>query len=348
MTVPQAFARQAVACAALGSPLTAHLCRTLGDVLAPDQGRVARRVLEWPGDAGPSGASVPLRLNGALHALVLTGRAPDLAAAYERGDPTADLLLQSIAEHADFIDGWLDSPPQTNEVGRSAAIIAALRFLRPALPLRVMELGASAGLNLNWHRYHLVTSADDKAPGDGVVLRPDWRGESAPAPCAMRVNTSLGVDLRPVDAVADPLRLLAYCWPDQQDRMARLRAALAVAAIHPPQVSAGDAGKWLTDQLAAPAPMGTMRVVYHTVAWQYFPPDTADACEAAMQAAGRAGPLAHIAMEADNAGDGAALTLRLWSGTGGDPLRWSLGRADFHGRWIDWHPRPLRAGVAAR
>ena len=138
--------------------------------------------------------------------------------------------------------------------------------------------------NLNWHRYHLATDPGDQGPAGGVVLRPEWRGEPAPAPCAMRINDAVGVDLRPVDALADPLRLLAYCWPDQADRMARLRAALALAADHPPRVSAGDAGEWLTAQLENPAPMGTLRVVYHTIAWQYFPPDTAAACEAALQA----------------------------------------------------------------
>ena len=348
MTVRKAFDQQAAACDALGSPLTAHLCRVLGAALAPEQGRVARRILSWPGQTGPGGDSVPLRLTGALHALVLTGLAPDLATAYQRGNPSAELLLGAIAVHEDFVDRWLDSPPQTNEVGRSAAIIAALRFLRPARSLRVMELGASAGLNLNWHRYHLATASGDTAAGDGVVLRPEWRGAEAPTPVMMRVDEARGVDLRPVDAVADPLRLLAYCWPDQPDRMARLRAALALAAIHPPQVAAGDAGDWLTAQLDGPAPMGALRVIYHTIAWQYFPPDTAAACEAAMQAAGRAGPLAHIAMEADGAADGAALTLRLWNGSGGAPLRWSLGRVDFHGRWVDWDPRPLQGADAAR
>lgn len=333
-----AFAAQARNCRDLGSPLTARVCDLLGEGLQRDQGEVARRALDWPGDTSSRGASVPLRLAGALHALVLTGRAPDLAAAYARGTPDLADLLAAIAAHEGTVMGWLDSPPQTNEVGRSAALLPAARFAaaHAPLPLALMELGASAGLNLNFPLYRLDTDADAaQAP---VVLRPEWRGEPAPAG-DLRVTSAEGVDLRPVDALRDATRLLAYCWPDQPARMERLRAALRLAAHHPPQLSAGDAADWLEDRLTTPLP-GRLRMVYHTVAWQYFPPETQARSIAALHRAGAQAtpdtPLAHIAMEADATPFGAALHLRLWDGR----LReWSLGRADFHGRWMDWQPR---------
>ena len=66
-------------------------------------------------------------------------------------------------------------------------------------------------------------------------------------------------------------------------------------------------------------------------------PQSWQAISAALQEAGRhAGPnrpLAHFSMEGDG-GEGTALRLRLWSG--GPPRTWHLGRADFHGRWIEW------------
>ncbi|MGA1180271.1 MAG: DUF2332 family protein [Marivivens sp.] len=43
-------------------------------------------------------------------------------------------------------------------------------------------------------------------------------------------------------------------------------------------------------------------------------------------------PLAWFGMETDGQSPGAAMTLRLWPS--GETL--SLGRIDFHGRWIDW------------
>lgn len=341
MTPREALRDQAKSCRALGSPLTAAVCEVLAQTLERDQGRVARRVLDWPGDSSSRGDSVPLRLTGALHALALDGRADALAQDYAQARAEAGTILQTIHENEDFILEWLESPPQTNEVARSAVLIAASRFLRPSQPLALFELGASAGLNLNWPRYRLVPDPDVTA--QDLVLRPEWRGPP-PEPFPVQVAMAEGVDLRPVDPVADHLRPLAYCWPDQADRMARLRAAIAMAARHPVQVTQGDAAGWLEDRLArfSDAPAGRMGFVYHTVAWQYFPPATQTRCEAALQAAGARAtpqsPLAHVSMEAEP-GEGAALRLRLWDGTHSAPRRWLLARADFHGRWIDWNPR---------
>ena len=356
MSVRAAFADQARACRALGSPLTAAVCEGLGAALNRDQGAVARRVLDWPGDATNRGDSLPLRLAGALHALVLSGRTPALAAAYAAGEADVALLLAVIADHAETVLAWLDSPPQTNEVARSAGVIAAVRFLRPALPLEVLELGASAGLNLNWPRYHLAAQRGFSTPAPpedisgrkrgAVVLEPEWRGAAVPAPLAVDVAVAEGVDLRPVDPVRERLRLMAYCCPDQPARLARLRAALDLAARHPPRVVAGDAADWLEARLAVPAP-GRLRFVFHTVAWQYFPPEVQARCDEALARAGAVAdplaPLARLAMEADGGGPGAGLTLQLWDGAA---RSWRLGRADFHGRWIDWRPEPAHLGAA--
>ncbi|TGN54803.1 DUF2332 domain-containing protein, partial [Paracoccus liaowanqingii] len=294
----------------------------------------AARVLGWQGDPSPSAASVPLRLCGALHALVLTEAAPDLARAYAAAEVPAGLLEDVLHAHDAAILDWLDSPPQTNEVARSAALIGAARFLRglAPLPLRLQELGASAGLNLNFDRYHLQDG------GTGVRLAPDWQGDLPQG--TIEVASRRGVDLNPLDPDRDGLRLMAYCWADQSARMARLRAALDLTRRDPPPVDRGDAGDWLTDQLAQPAP-GALTMVFHTIAAQYFPPATAQACATALARAGAAAtpeaPLAHVEMEADG-GEGAALRLTLWDGA---RRHWALGRADFHGRWIRWQPRQM-------
>lgn len=336
--VRAAFRDQARSCRELGSPLTAAICDLLAQELQAGQGRVADRVLNWPGDASSRGQSVPLRLCGALHALVLTGAAPELAAAYRAGCPDRRAILNALTRHEASILNWLDSPPQTNEVARSAVILATARFLTALypLPIRALELGASAGLNLNFARYHLGPRSG--ADEGGVVLRPDWRGPLPRAP--IEVPEAVGVDLRPLEALRDPVRLLAYCWPDQAERLARLRAALKVAASHPPRVERGDAGNWLATRLARPR--DGLTLVFHTIAWQYFPPPTRRACEAALRDAGAVAtghaPLAHFGMEADGAGPGAGLRLRLWDGK---CRAWDLGRADFHGRWVDWNPREI-------
>lgn len=337
MTAPPVLAdleRQARACEAMGSPFTARLLRAVAAAL-PRAGPLADRLRAW---AGTKDDALPLRLAGALHALARSGDAPALAAAYppaEQGDLAA-ALREALAAHEARLLPWLDSPPQTNEVARSAVLIAAAHLLhaRHPLPLRLSELGASAGLNLNFDRYALAIGDVRLGPDDAaVVLRPEWSGP-APAPRPVRVGERRGVDLAPVDA-ADPAaraRLRAFVWADQAERLARLDRALV---LPPAPVDRGDAAAWLLHRLAAATP-GAFHLIYHTVAWQYFPPATQAACTRAIEEAGARAtaeaPLAWLAMEGDGQSPSAVLTLRLWPGD----RRLDLGRADFHGRWVDW------------
>ncbi|MFD1796317.1 DUF2332 family protein [Paracoccus aurantiacus] len=338
-----AFDDQAQSCRQLGSDLTARIVENLGNILSQDSGAVAAKVRGWHGDISSRGASVPLRLAGALHGLVLDGSAPDLAAAYARGEAPESLLQDAIAAHQVRILDWLNFAPQTNEVGRSAALIAAAAFavqqLDHSLPLALSELGASAGLNLNFPDYAIEVKGKRIGPAEApLILRPDWSG-SAPMATELTTTVRRGVDLAPLDR-SDPLRMRAYIWPDQPDRLARLDAAIAHATTHPPSVERGDAADWL-DHVPL-AREGALSFVYHTIAFQYFPPETQRRVTARLSRAGAAAsstdPLAHFAMEADNRPGGAALTLDLWAG---EHRRWHLGRADFHGRWIDWQPQEL-------
>ncbi|AXC49506.1 DUF2332 family protein [Paracoccus suum] len=342
MTPREAFAEQAQACRKLGSPLTAAVCDLMAEHLAPADGAVAQRVLDWPGDPRGTATALPLRLAGGLHRLVLDGAAPDLAAEYATGAVQWGTLRAALRDHEAALLKMLDSPPQTNEVARSGALVPAAHFalgqLDRPLRLAIMELGASAGLNLGWPRFRVapVGSAAAYGPPDApVVLRPEWQGD-APPPQPIEVVSAAGVDLNPV---RDPENLLAYCWADQPERMARLRAAADEARARPPQIAQADAGQWLQDQLAVPAEPGALRLVQHSIAWQYFAPATRDRALAALETAGLSAgpdtPLAHLSMEADGQPDGAALRLRLWDGA---VRQWHLARVDFHGRWVRRQP----------
>jgi hypothetical protein len=338
--VRQAFRDQARACAALGSPLMERLMTGLADGLQPGD-RVSDRVLGWPGDPSARADALPLRLAGGLHALVLAGRTPGLGEAYARGDDPTLPALAAIRAHAADLLHWLQSPPQTNEVRRSAPLIAAGQWLaaRVGLPLVLSELGASAGLNLIWDHYALQARGQTFGPEDAALtLAPDWTGPLPPK-ARPRILDRRGVDLNPLDPATDRLRCLAYLWPDQPDRLDRTRAALDLAARLRPRVDRADAADWLEARLARPTP-GALQLVVHTVAWQYFPPETQARALAAMDRAGRQGPLARLAIEADGQTPGAALRLTLWPGAVTIPL----GRADFHGRWVDWSPPNGSAG----
>ena len=333
-----ALRQQARACAGLGSPFMARLCRLMSDRLDPG-GPLGARLFGWGGDVGPSGASVPLRLCGALHALVLRGH-PGLAAVYPPHQVEDGALWSAVAgalaSETAFIDRFLDSPPQTNEVRRSAALIAAGHWLaaRHGFPLVLSELGASAGLNTIWDRYALALPGGTLGPADPVLtLAPDWTGPLPPS-APLAVAERAGVDLNPIDP-ADPdqrLRLLAYLWADQPQRRALTEAALAAG---PPLPDRADAVEWLATRLAASRP-GHLHLIFHTIAWQYVPAPAQARGRALIEAAGARAtpdaPLAWLAYEADGAQPGAGLTLRLWPGN----VTLALGRADFHGRWVDW------------
>jgi len=262
-----------------------------------------------------------------------------LGAVYPPNAATHDDLWAAVygalQSEAGFLDEWINSPPQTNEVRRSATLIPVGHLLadRFGLPIRTSELGASGGLNLNWDRYGLRVCGQRFGPEDAALtLRPEWTG---PSPAAVRpqVVEKAGVDLNPLDP-RDPdhaMRLRAYLWADQADRVALTNAAIAAATV---TVEKGDAIDWLSGRL--PHRDGQLHLIYSTVAWQYFPKAAQERGTALIEAAGATAtkdtPLAWFGMETDGQGNGAALTLRLWPGD--ETI--DLGRADFHGRWVNW------------
>lgn len=150
------------------------------------------------------------------------------------------------------------------------------------------------------------------------------------------VKDRAGCDLNPVDTTNPDhrLRMLSYIWADQPDRLTRTRNALDLAALHDLRVERSDAIDWLGRRLATPFP-GATHVVYHSIAWQYFPKVLQDEGERLIARAGAratsAAPFARLAMEADGGKD-ASLTLQVWpSGENQE-----IGRADFHGRNVIW------------
>lgn len=346
--VRQSFARQADACEALGSAFTARLCRLVGNRLQAD-GAVSRRILSWPGDASAQGDSVPLRLAGALHALVLQKRCPQLAALYppkDDGVSDADFwaaVLEALGKEEAFIIDRLKGPPQTNEVRRTVAILPMLLEIarKTGLPLVLSEVGASAGLNLFFDQYHVQLGAQSWGDaGSPVRLAPKWQGKAAPD-VALDIQSRAGCDLHPADPglKEDRERLISFLWPDQLDRIARTRAALEIAAKSDIRVVKADALDWL-EQRTATASDEVAHVIYSTIAWQYLPEAARARGEEIIAAAGArasdTAPLAWARMEVDGNSPGAGLTLTLWPG-GEQHL---VGRADFHGRWVDWFGWP--------
>ena len=323
--VRESFAQQAVWCDRLGSPFTALVCRLVGERLDRNTA-VGRRVLDWPGQPDSFGDALALRFAGTLHALARRDDAPELTAAYPpNATPAADVLWSlinsALTAHEAFILSRLDRAPQTNEVGRSGPLMVGLLTIaeQTGLPLSLYELGASAGLNLNLDRFsYRLGEREAGDPTSKVQIAPDVTGPPPPI-AEVSVVARRGVDLSPLNvANAEDRELLtAYVWPDQTERLERVLAAIDIALAFPPPLDKGDAAEWLDHQLGVPPQEGVTRVVYHTIAFQYFPAQAQQRIRERLQSAGAAAtastPLAWLAFENEpEMGGKSVLRLTLW------------------------------------
>lgn len=341
-SVAEAIAWQASHCERAGAPITARVIRAEQAIIAAGT-KVGRRMANWPGLSLED--AMPLRAAGALHFLYLTGQAPELAAAYSGAvseQAAVDAIVEDVARRFDdALLPWLDGPPQTNEAGRSASVMAGLLWLSGKLgpQFELAEIGASAGINSMMARYFYDLGGTKAGPAESPMrIVPEWRG---PPPPANRVEITCvkGSDIAPVD-LTDPgeaQRLKAYIWADAAERMARMDVAIALAGEQKPDLVQMDAADFVAQRLADLQEAGVTRVLFHTVMWQYLPQETRDAIRAMMDEAGRMAtpdrPLAWLRVETNRATFRHELTVKYWPG--GETVV-QLAEAHPHGAWVEW------------
>ncbi|MBF6176392.1 DUF2332 domain-containing protein [Nocardia blacklockiae] len=334
MSLVAQFELQAKACAKLGSPLYGSLVAEVARDI--ERGGVCARVLAGYEEA-PLVDAVPLRLMGAVHGLVLTGQAPNLAAYYPSATPETELraandgawqaFRAAVDANPEWIRDWLTRPPQTNEVGRAVPLLAGLLAVvdETPLPVRLLELGSSAGLNLRADHFRWYTDDFGWGPEDSPVTLggawdgpvPAWLTAAVQRHPHLEIVERRGCDPTPLDprSAVDALALRSYVWPDQPERAARLNGALTVAQQVPAEVTAVGAADFLAGVELEP---GTLTVVWHSVMRQYVPADqwaraTAELERLAASSRPDAG-FAHIAFEpVARSGSGFPLTVRIGS-----------------------------------
>jgi hypothetical protein len=306
MDVVAAFRTQARACDHLGSPMYGELLAGLADDL--DAGGPTARVLRGhEDDPGPSGLA--LRLAGALHRLVLAGAASGLTAYYPTvgGTWSPDGLaavLDLLDRRGDDVLPLLEQAPQTNEVGRSAALLGGLLRVAPRwrLPVRLFEIGASGGLNLYADRFRCTddTGGGWGDPGSPVLLDGAWQGSAVDRDASLTVVERGGCDVHPVDVTTEEgrLTLTSYVWPDMAARHARLAGAIALAREDPVRVERADAASYV-ERLALAS--GRLTVLWHSVMWQYVPREQQERVSARLTELGEQAtddaPLVHLFAE---------------------------------------------------
>ena len=305
------FRVQAIGCRGLGSPLWAAMCDRLAE--EADRGGPIFELLE-PYASTPFGEAYSLRVLGGAHRMALAGDTPELARHLPStgGDADADAAWVALsALVADPPPALLDAllrPPQTNEAGRSASLVGGFLLVaeETQLPLRVLEIGTSAGLNLRFDRFRYEQGDAGFGPRDSRLRFTDlWRDAEPPFGAPLTVAERRGCDVDPIDVttIGGRLTLLSYVWPDQLERFARTDDAIAIAAGTPAPIDRANAPEWLASRLAESAE-GQATVVFHSVMWQYLSDDTRNAIRQVLRDAGERAtdraPLAWLRLEPDD------------------------------------------------
>jgi len=337
--IAAALHRQAEWCGNLGSVLYAAILERCAQDAVAD-GPVFRALEPFADDSWDS--ALALRFMAGVHRLALRGAAPEIAAYYPScggsgdGNAAASAVIAFVDAHAAEIRSETPHGVQTNEVARCAALLGGFYEVHreSGLPLRIFEIGASAGLNLLWDQYFYAAGAWSWGPHDARLrfednfIHPptDVRG-------AIPIVERAGCDIAPIDATTGPGRaaLVSFMWADQTDRIARIRAACDVARAHPVSVERAGAHDWLSAERLTPQ-RGTATVVFHSVMMQYVAEDERTAIAARVEELGAAAssdaPFAHLFLEPPNFD----VILRLWPGG----ATRTLAHATPHGREIDW------------
>ena len=306
----EAFREQAAHCEGR-SPLYAELCRRFAD-----DRRVGALADGWQG-------RVPLQILGGLNYLVLGGEA------------SWDDVNAALEEHGEFLRRFVaEQPVQTNEVQRSWVLLPLFLSALGDAEAHVVELGASAGLNLVWDRYRYRYAAGEWGPGDAPL---ELAGEERrPVPGELlarrpRLLSRVGIDRSPIDAATEEgARLLrSFVWVGQEERLARLDRAIEALRADPPPLVRGDAAEQLPRVLAG-LPGDGVVLVFQTSLFEYLGEEARERIRDTIDSADR--ELVFVASGRPRE------VPRSWGmrihRLGG--RREFAGHADYHGTWLDY------------
>lgn len=288
----------------MGSELYASLLSSAADDY--EAGGITAVLLEGEEDS-PWGSVPALRLVGSLHRLVLERLAPSLAIYFPSvggtysDDGLWDAALRTMNEHFDLMSAYVKLPVQTNEVGRSVllltGVLAAVRSTGVSR-VRLLEVGASAGLNLRFDQYRYVAGDASLGPVDApVVFLDPWVGPAPDLSGDFEIVERRGCDPTPIDSHSEEgrLALTSFVWADQVHRFERLRGALAIAHELPVAVDEAGGADWLASQLAIDT--DALTIVWHSIVMQYIAPTERERIDEVIANATLSGPLVRLAYE---------------------------------------------------
>lgn len=241
-----------------------------------------------------------LRLMAALHHLVLAGEVPELARFFpsaggsEAPERAWQVARATIERNRDEMRRLVRRTVQTNEPGRSAPLYGALPWLadRHRLPVRLLEIGASAGLNLQVDRYrYLVRGSPLGDPASPLSFVEPWEGVPVRDPGRSKGSCVSQSDVAaiPLRSTSRPRRVRAPCCPTSGRMSAsglhgsrgRSRSrGVARSASRPPLPR-----RWIKKRLAERQADG-LTVVWQSVVRQYLDDGERRDLDSSMEEAG--------------------------------------------------------------
>ena len=267
----------------------------------------------------------------------------------EKEDPVPD-FIDFVRQHRDALAPLIATRvTNTNEVGRCAALHPAFRAVAAEAgePLNLIEIGPSAGLNLNWDRYGVRyrrgrETFDLPVPGAGLVLNCELYGPKLPPLTPNpEVASRVGLELNPVDLSNPDQRdwLRALIWPGMEARVAQLEAALKIHEQSKPQIRVGDALALLPDALRD-IPEDQPVCIYHSFVVYQFSREMKDAFDAILVLAGLRRPVWRVGIEGAASGVNTVSLTRYQDGVREERV---LAHCHPHGAWLEWRDEPPRA-----
>ena len=287
----------------------------------------------------------------AVHYLLWSGKAHALAEHYPSLKPEAapttdafslfrDFCLQHEAEVTKLVSVRITN---TNEVARSTSLYPAFDYIaqQSGEALHMVEMGPSAGFNLNWNHYAYTYTRNgetilQRAPSNALLtLNAELRGDKAPllAAAMPTVASKVGLELNPVnlESSEDRLWLKALIFPELTPRFARLEGAIETAIAHPTSIKFGNALELLTPTVED-LPQNGVPVIYHSFVTYQFSTAMREQLQNTLLDLSKSRPLYRVAIEWE-LNEHPVTVSRYENGSVTSVV---LADCNPHGAWLEW------------
>lgn len=293
---------------------------------------------------------IPNLFFAAIHYLLLQDQEHELATYYPSinrhavEQPPFALFKAFCLEHSTAIKTIMGSRiVQTNALNRTAYLMPIFSALFPAgEPINLIDIGASAGLNLHLDNYKYHYNGEYRIGTGPVHIETEIRtGQLPPFQQMVKINRKIGIDQNPLDVkeVDNAHWLKALIWADQRERFNRIAAAVSLAQQSDLELIKA---KNITDfrDVILAQDTKTPLVVYHTHVLYQFTPEERMAFREMLDQVGKQRDLYYLAVEHQlvfhKAYERNNVLIERTAYKKGKKSSTLVGITDGHANWVEW------------